>query len=65
MIFCINENRAHAASATYRSSFSPPFTASSDVARGKAAGVEENHIKLDHERLVDFVYRLARTAAAA
>jgi two-component system chemotaxis sensor kinase CheA len=36
-----------------------------DVARGKAAGVEEYHVKLDRERLVDCVCRLTRMAAAA
>ena len=36
-----------------------------DVARGKAAGVEEYHIKLDREHLVDCVCRYTRMAAAA
>lgn len=36
-----------------------------DVARGKAAGVEEYHVKLDRERLVDCVCRLTRMTAAA
>lgn len=35
-----------------------------DVARGKAAGVEEYHVKLDRERLVDCVCRLTRISAA-
>ena len=35
-----------------------------DVARGKAAGVEEYHIKLDREHLVDCVCRYTRMAAA-
>ena len=35
-----------------------------DQARGEAAGVEEYHIKLDRERLVDAVRRFTRTVAA-
>jgi two-component system chemotaxis sensor kinase CheA len=36
-----------------------------DVARGKAAGVEEYHIKLDRERLVDCVCRHLQAVVAA
>ncbi len=36
-----------------------------DQARGQAAGVEEYHVKLDRERLVDAVRRLTRAAVAA
>lgn len=36
-----------------------------DVARGKDAGVEEYHVKLDRVRLVDCVCRFTRMAAAA
>lgn len=35
-----------------------------DQTRGEAAGVEEYHIKLDRERLVDAVRRFTRTVAA-
>ena len=41
------------------------LSAEEDVARGKAAGVEEYHVKLDRERLVDCVCRYTRMAAAA
>ena len=36
-----------------------------DQARGEAAGAEEYHMKLDHERLVDCVHRYTRTAVVA
>nr|WP_321468171.1 chemotaxis protein CheW [uncultured Desulfobulbus sp.] len=36
-----------------------------DIARGQAAGVEEYHIKLDRERLVESVCRYLRAAVAA
>ena len=39
--------------------------AEEDVARGKAAGVEEYHVKLDRERLVECVCRTIRMAATA
>lgn len=39
--------------------------AEEDVARGKAAGVEEYHIKLDRERLVECVRRYTSMTAAA
>ena len=39
--------------------------AEEDVVRGKAAGVEEYHIKLDRERLVECVRRYTSMTAAA
>lgn len=36
-----------------------------DVARGKAVGVDEYHIKLDKERLMESVHRYAKSAMAA
>ena len=39
--------------------------AEEDVARGKAAGVEEYHVKLDRERLVECVCRTIRMLATA
>ncbi len=41
------------------------LAAEEDIARGKAAGVEEYHIKLDRERLVEGVCRCLRTTVAA
>jgi two-component system chemotaxis sensor kinase CheA len=41
------------------------LAAEEDIALGKAAGVEEYHIKLDRERLVEGVCRYLRAAVAA
>ena len=41
------------------------LAAEEDVARGKAVGVNEYHIKLDKERLMESVHRYAKAAMAA
>lgn len=41
------------------------LAADEDIARGKAVGVDEYHIKLDKERLMESVHRYARAAIAA
>jgi two-component system chemotaxis sensor kinase CheA len=41
------------------------LAADEDVARGKAVGVNEYHIKLDKERLMESVHRYAKAAMAA
>jgi len=41
------------------------LAAEEDVARGKAVGVNEYHIKLDKERLMESVHRYAKAALAA
>jgi len=41
------------------------LAAEEDVARGKAVGVDEYHIKLDKERLMESVHRYAKAAMAA
>ena len=41
------------------------LAADEDVARGKAVGVDEYHIKLDKERLMECVHRYAKSAMAA
>jgi two-component system chemotaxis sensor kinase CheA len=41
------------------------LAAEEDIARGKAAGVEEYHIKLDRELLVEGVCRHLRATVAA
>lgn len=38
------------------------LAADEDIARGKAVGVDEYHIKLDKERLMESVHRYAKTA---
>jgi two-component system chemotaxis sensor kinase CheA len=41
------------------------LAADEDIARGKAVGVDEYHIKLDKERLMESVHRHAKAAMAA
>ena len=41
------------------------LAADEDIARGKAVGVDEYHIKLDKERLMESVHRYAKAAMAA
>ena len=41
------------------------LAAEEDIARGKAVGVDEYHIKLDKERLMESVHRYAKAAMAA
>lgn len=41
------------------------LAAEEDIARGKAVGVNEYHIKLDKERLMESVHRYAKLATAA
>lgn len=41
------------------------LAADEDVARGRAVGVDEYHIKLDKERLMESVHRYAKAAMAA
>jgi len=41
------------------------LAADEDIARGKAVGVDEYHIKLDKERLMESVHRYARASIAA
>ena len=41
------------------------LAADEDIARGKAVGVDEYHIKLDKERLMESVHRYAKAAIAA
>lgn len=41
------------------------LAADEDIARGKAVGVDEYHIKLDKERLMESVHRYARAVIAA
>ena len=41
------------------------LAAEEDVARGRAVGVNEYHIKLDKERLMESVHRYAKAAMAA
>ena len=41
------------------------LAADEDIARGKAVGVDEYHIKLDKERLMESVHRFAKAAVAA
>ena len=41
------------------------LAADEDIARGKAVGINEYHIKLDKERLMESVHRYARAAIAA
>lgn len=41
------------------------LAADEDIARGKAVGIDEYHIKLDKERLMESVHRYAKAAMAA
>mgnify|MGYP000991498127 FL=1 len=41
------------------------LAADEDIARGKAVGVDEYHIKLDKERLMESVHRYAKAAMAS
>jgi len=41
------------------------LAADEDIARGKSVGVDEYHIKLDKERLMESVHRYAKSAMAA
>ena len=41
------------------------LAADEDVARGKAVGIDEYHIKLDKERLMECVHRYAKSAIGA
>ena len=41
------------------------LAAEEDIARGKAVGVDEYHIKLDKERLMESVHRYAKAVMAA